>query len=397
MISDGATIPKMIQLFQPQMADDELRAVKEVFASNWIGRGRKVEEFERKFAEHLHILPEHVVSVSCATEGLFQALVLLNICPGDEVILPSISFVGTYNAIVNRGATPVFCDVDEFTLNPTAAMIEAKITKKTMAVIILHYGGHPCNDMAAVMDLCREEGIELIEDSACSPASRTAGYPCGTMGDIGIWSFDAMKVISCGDGGMIWCPDDDRMKRLRKQLYLGISEQSGLASKDDEWWKFEVEIPGARRAIMNDITASIGIVQLGKLKEFVDKRFQLWKVYNNQLQGLDWLTLPPRSEPWQGSESSYYFYWVQCDRRDELANYLRKHGVYTTFRYYPLHWATKSNDNLPGTERAASRTLLLPLHQSLQLHEVVKICELVREFGTIKRQKIVGVKCEFMD
>src|SRR5678816_2362158 len=159
----------MINVFQPALGAEELEAVRRVFESNWPGKGKVTDQFEADFARHLGTDRELVHSTSCCTEGLFQAMTLLGIGPGDEVVLPSISFVGAANAIMASGAQPVFCDVDGASLNCTADTIESCITARTRAVLILHYGGVPC-DMEAIGGLLARRRLLLIEDNACSVA-----------------------------------------------------------------------------------------------------------------------------------------------------------------------------------------------------------------------------------
>lgn len=369
----------MINIFQPNLSGDELAAVARVFHSNWPGKGEKVDEFEQAWAAHIGADPTNVVSVNSCTEGLFQAVQLLGIGPGDEVIIPTIHFVGAAQAVLSVGARPVFCDVDSRTLNVTAEFIEAKITRRTRAIILNHYGGVPCMDGFIFFNYPH---IKLIEDAACAPASTYNGQAIGTFGDIGVWSFDAMKIISTGDGGMMYIRDRELAGRARKQLYLGTSTVSGLASsvlslsKGDKprWWEFEVEIEGARRSVMNDMAAAVGLEQLKKLAGFVERRIEIVDNYDKRLEGL--VSVPPNND-W---ESSHYFYWIQTPGRDELAAYLKANDIYCTFRYYPLHWAYKTGDSLPNAEKAARETLLLPLHQGLSDEDVSYVCEKVKEF-----------------
>ncbi|MEM7533714.1 MAG: DegT/DnrJ/EryC1/StrS family aminotransferase [Chloroflexota bacterium] len=372
----------MINLFQPALGQAELDAVADVFASNWVGKGPKTALFEQQFAAHLGVDAAFIHSISCCTEGLFQAMTLLDIKAGDEVILPSISFVGAGNAIVASGATPVFCDVDPHTLNPTAEMIAAQMTPKTKAVMILHYGGVPC-EMDAICALTQQHNLALIEDSACSVASTYQGKACGTMGDVGVWSFDAMKILVTGDGGMIYCRSEELAQRAEDQLMLGLQSKSGFSNDvDSRWWAFEVS--GAeRRGIMNDIASAIGIEQLKKLPTFIAQRRRITAMYNDALSNVSWVRRPPAIPPHM--TSSYYFYWIQTapDVRDDLAHYLRQHNIYTSFRYYPLHRVQfyENDAHLPHTEIAADTTLCLPLHQALTDNDIGYIVDHVKNFG----------------
>lgn len=363
----------MIQVFQPSLGADELAAVARVFHSNWIGKGPKVNEFEAAWAKHIGVDAANVVSVNSCTEGLFTAVQLLGIGPGDEVIIPTIHFVGAAQAVLSVGARPVFCDVDSRTLNTTVEDFDIRRTEKTRAVILNHYGGVPCDDIEVFQQWCQDLDIYLIEDAACAPASTFGGQAAGTFGDIGCWSLDAMKIISTGDGGMMYIRDSELADKARKQLYLGTSTVSGLSSDKPRWWEFEVEIEGARRSVMNDMAAAVGLEQLKKLPQFIERRYEICCRYH-QLK--EWVDVAP-DKP-MGSPT--YFYWIQTPRRDELAAYLKAADIYTTFRYYPLHWAYKTGDSLPNAEKAARETLLLPLHQGLTDSDVEFVCGRVREF-----------------
>ena len=379
----------MIQIYSNSLGKEELKAVEDVFNSKWLGKGPKTEEFIEEFAKKLIIEnyqsvafvnahPKDLLTVSSCTEGIFQLMDLLDIKEGDEVILPSISFVGVANAIISKGAKAIFCDVDKYTLNPTAKHIEEKINTNTKAVIVLHYAGVPC-DIENIAYLCKEKSITLIEDNANSPFSFSGGKSTGTFGDFGVWSFDAMKILVTGDGGMIYCKNKDHAKLLRKQSYLGLESSSGLSNSiDKKWWEFEVSSAG-RRSITNDIQAAIGIEQLKKVNNFINRRKEIHKKYVESLKDLDWIKLPDVPKY---ANSSYYMFHVQVKGRDKFAKYLRKKEIYTTFRYYPLHWVDfyEYKDKLPNTEYAANHTLCLPLHQNLTNKEVHYIIDTIKKW-----------------
>jgi aminotransferase len=367
----------MINIFQPTVGDEELAAVKAVFDSGWIGRGSRTQAFEQAFATHIGTAPEHVLAVNSCTEGLFLAMEQLNIAAGTDVVLPTVSFVGAANAIAARGGRPVFCDVDPTTLNPTASHIAAALTPRTSAVVVLHYGGAP-GEIKEIADLCRVRGISLVEDAACAVASAVDGVACGTFGDIGIWSFDAMKILVTGDGGMIYCRDPAAAAHMRQLAALGMDRSSGYgqAGTGDRWWEFEV-LSFSRRSIINDITAAIGCVQLRRLPAFIERRSAVAKRYDEALSELPGLLCPPPLPP--GHTTSHLFYWIQLDPRfrDPVARRLYDRGVYTTFRYLPLHRLPlyRAEVNLPGADAAASRTLCIPMHQGLDDDAVDRVTE----------------------
>lgn len=369
----------MINVFQPSLGEDELAAVSEVFASNWLGHGPRTSAFEAQFAEHIGAAgAENLVFINSCTAGLFLAAELLDLGPGDEVVMPSVSFVAAANAVAATGARPVFCDVDPRGLNPDAEHIAAAMTPRTKAVMVLHYGGHP-GDIARIAELCTERGVTLIEDAACAVASTADGTACGVFGDIAVWSFDAMKVLVTGDGGMLYVRDPELARRARVLAYHGLERSSGFSSArvSSRWWELDVRDFG-RRVIGNDLTAAIGTVQLGKLPENIARRRAVTETYDKLLAETEGVRLPPALPA--GHTSSYYFYWVQLDPavRDKVAAALLAQDIYTTFRYPPLHKVPvyeAGELDLPGTEEAAETTLLLPLHQALGEEEARTVAD----------------------
>lgn len=370
----------MINIFQPSLGDEELAAVHAVFASNWLGHGPRTKSFEEQFAAYLGVGPHHVVFINSGTAGLFLATELLGLGPGDEVVLPSISFVAAANAVAATGAHPVFCDVDRRTLNPSVADVEQALTPRTKAVLLLHYGGYP-GEIVAIARFLQRRGVPLIEDAACAVASAVAGTACGTLGDIAMWSFDAMKILVTGDGGMLYVRDPQLAQRARRLAYHGLEKASGFtaARVSHRWWELDVHDFG-RRVIGNDLTAAIGSVQLRRLPDFVRRRREVAAQYDRLLADVPGVWLPPALPP--GHTTSYYFYWVQLDPaiRDRVAADLLERGIYTTFRYPPLHKvpAYGSDVVLPATDEAAGSTLLLPLHQDIDDGDVHRIAEELR-------------------
>lgn len=370
----------MLELFRPFVGEAEAAAAAAVIASGWIGLGPKVAEFERAFAAHLGVPPEHVVAVSCATEGLYQVFELIagECAPGQTVVLPANSFIGAASAVLETTLNPVLCDVVRDSLNPTPLQITAAADEHTAAVFVQHFGG-AARDLPLIARLCELQGLYLVEDCACAVATRVHGHPAGTFGAFGVWSFDAMKILTTADGGMVYCRDAEHAARIRRATRLGQSVLSGKDAHGARWWEFEATLPG-RRAIMNDVQAAIGLVQLGKLPHMIAVRRQMWEQYHARLAGalglLGTAPCPPASV-----ESSCYTYWIYHAHRDALARYLRDHGVYTTFRYWPVHYAYGwRQQHYPNAEWAAAHMLMLPLHPALSAADVDQICDLILEF-----------------
>lgn len=369
----------MIPVFCNTLGAEEVEAVRRVYESRWLGPGKEVAAFEAEWHAHLNRGGTVMLTNSC-TSALYLALRALRIGRGDEVIVPTVQFVATASLLEALRAKVVFADVDAHTLNILPGEIDRLRTDKTRAVVLLHYGGHPC-DMRAVINQCG--GIDIIEDAANAPASTWCDMACGGLGVAGVWSFDAMKILVMGDGGALWIREDDVAERARMLRYLGLAPdtRSGMdrSATAQRWWEYDVVEPSGRY-ISNDVSAAVGRVQLGKMGSFVARRHAIWDTYQRELAGVGDLRLPP--EPLPDCTSSYYLYWVQTGRRDDLAVYLKAHGVYTTFRYFPLHLVPHFADGskLPRAEWANEHTLCLPLHQALSDDDVAQVIEAVRGF-----------------
>lgn len=367
----------MINIFSNSLGAVELDAVRAVFDSRWLGRGKECAEFEKELAAHFKADKIHLFN--CCTSALYAAVRALRIGPRDEVIIPTIAFPACVSAVLERGGAPIFADVDPVTLNLTHGELNRLKNERTRGIFVLHYGGHPAN----MDELKKAAGnIPIIEDSACSIASSYKGQMCGTIGDFGTWSFDAMKTLVTGDGGALYCKPEyeDRIKKIR---YLGLDEggSTGMdkaSSGGSRWWEYELVLPSGR-FIMNDIVSAIGRVQLKKINWFIEIRKAVWRAYQTGLAGVDEITLPP--EPLPDTTSSYYLYWIKAKHRDELAVFLKERGIYTTFRYYPLHLACKNSAvSLPVAEQLNDSVLNLPLHQNITTDDISHIVSSIKEF-----------------
>lgn len=376
----------MINVLQPCVGQEELDAIEKVFKSNWLGKGKVTDEFEAGLAKLIGTTTDHICTTNDCTEGLFTSMEMFDVQEGDEVIMPTISFVGAGNAVCSRKAKLVLCDIDKRTLNARACDIEKKITSKTKAIMVIHYGGIPC-EMDEIMELAKAHNLPVIEDSACSIYSTYKGKACGTIGDMGMWSFDAAKILTSGDGSMLYFKDPAMKARCEKWLYYGLETTSGYSNSekvDNKWWEFEVSSFGARR-IINDINAAIGVEQLKKLPSFVARRKEIADMYTELLKDIEWVDTPLPLKEY--CTSTHFFYHIQMPggQRDALAKYLKDNGIYSTFRYYPLDRVKSygADGVFPNSDYAADNTLCLPAHQSLTNDEVQFISEKIIEFGKI--------------
>ena len=367
-------------MFQPTLGQDELSAIAEVFADSWPGPGPRVKAFEKAFAAYIGAESEQMIAVTSCTEGLFQSVAALELGPSNEVILPTISFIGAAHAVRASGARLRLIDVDPLTLNPLPEHVEKALTSQTKAILLLHFGGR-LDWIQNIAEFAKVRNVVLIEDSACALGGRCSGDSYGTFGDIGVWSFDAMKLLVTGDGGMMRIRDDTLRQRVFHRVTLGGVKPGleGAASSRSRWWEVNPACWG-RLSFMNDLVAAIGLVQLQRVNSFINRRRQIVRTYDSAFAGIPWLRLPPPPT----EESVPYFYWVQApvDIRDKLAYYLRERGIYTTFRYWPLHRISLYADSgsYPGADLAADTTLLLPMHQNLSDCDVDQIVESVLAF-----------------
>jgi aminotransferase len=367
-------------MFSNTLGKEELEAVDRVFQSRWIGPGKENSLFEKELGEKVGT--DKVLSLSSCTAGLFMSMKVLGIGRGDEVIIPTVHFIGAVNAIVECGAVPVFADVDSCTLNVLPSEIKRLRTNKTKAVFLLHYGGHPCN-MGAIY--AESKGLHLIEDGANSPFSKYKGTNCGLLGDIGIYSFDAMKILCVGGGGAMVFKSEEYYNRAKEYRYFGLKnkKQTGIDSfkeNKDRWWEIELACT-SNKSTQTDILSAVARVQLRKVDDFIRRRKVIWGEYQGGLRNLDWLSIPP--EPLLDTTSSYYMYWVNAGKyRDTLARHLVDNGIYCTFRYYPLHLIKyfNSNTSLPNAELINETVLNIPLHQNLTSDDVGKIIDTIRRF-----------------
>ncbi|MBW2059903.1 MAG: DegT/DnrJ/EryC1/StrS family aminotransferase [Deltaproteobacteria bacterium] len=367
----------MIPVFKPSYDEEELRALREPFSTGWVGLGPKTREFENRFAEFIGA--KHAVGVNSATAGLHLALKVMDV-EGGEVITTPLTFVSTNMAILYNGAVPVFADIERDTLNIDVGEIEKRITKKTRAVVVMHYGGHAC-DMDPIMELARDRGIRAIEDAAHACGGQYKGRMLGSIGDIGCFSFHAVKNLATGDGGMITLDNEEHDSRLRKLRWMGISKDTWNRSEiDDKYsWSYTVEEIGYK-CHMNDITASIGLVQLRKLERLNARRREIVKIYNENFAGLGWFETPVEREY---AKSACHNYVAKVKDRDRFIQYLQENGISSSVHYFPNHLYELFKDYrrcLPTAESVWKSIVTLPLYPDMSQRDIDKVIETVKNF-----------------
>ena len=374
----------MIPVMKPWLDDEEARAAAEVVSSGWLAQGPRVAEFEAGFAARVGAAEG--VAVSSCTTGLHLALHLLGIGPGDEVVVPSFSFIATANCVVYVGATPVFADVEPEDGNVSARTVEPVLTGRTRAVVVVDQGGMPA-DVEPLRQLCERRGIALVEDAACAAGSRYHDAPVGAGALLAAWSFHPRKLLTTGEGGMLTTSDEqvaDRARRLREH---GMSI-SAAARHQSRQPVIESYLEVGFNFRMTDIQAAVGLVQLRKLDAMVDRRRELAARYQAMLSDVPGLRAV-KDPAW--GESNFQSFWVELDpgfplSRNALLTALAQHGVSARAGIMAAHrqpaYAGQRHVDLPVTERLTDQTLILPLfHTMTELEQQAVVAVIRRAAG----------------
>jgi perosamine synthetase len=370
---------KQIPLFRPSYDKRELNALKEPFENGWLGLGPKTKEFEDKFAAYVG--SKYANGLNSATSALHLALSLFNI-KGKEVITTPFTFVSTNHAILYEGGIPVFCDIEPDTLNIDPTKIEALITKNTVGIICVDYGGHPC-DMDAINKIAKKHKLFVLEDAAHSCGSKYKGKMVGSLTDITSFSFHAVKNLATGDGGMLTYDKATWDTILRKRRWLGISKSTfdrNITKKGYHWY-YEVEELGFKYH-MNDINAALGIVQLEKLNKHIEKKRAIAKKYTEALKGLEWLSTPVE-KPYAWSSTHNYAIQMDESIRDIFVEYMLAKGISVGMHYIPNHLYKMYKPyyrKLPIAESAWKKVVLLPMFPQLTKEEITYIIATVQAF-----------------
>lgn len=357
----------MIPVMKPFLGEEEAQAAADAVRSGWVAQGPRVAQFESEFARYVGA--SHGIALSSCTTALHLSLVLLSVGPGDEVIVPSLSFIATANAVRYVGATPVFADVDLATGNLTVDTVDRVRTPRTRAVIAVHQGGVPF-DVEAMRTACAGWGVDLIEDAACAAGSTAYGRPVGAGALIAAWSFHPRKVITTGEGGALTVDREDWAARLRRLREHGMSV-SAADRHVSRQPVLEAYLETGYNYRMTDVQAAIGLVQLAKLDAMVARRRKLAARYHELLSDIDGLV--PVRDPGYGT-SNFQSFWVLLDEpfrcgRDEALAELAAAGISARRGIMAAHlepaYADLPRADLPATERLTRDSLILPLHHTL--------------------------------
>lgn len=382
-MSTTTVAKRSIPIAKPFIGEEEETAVVQALRSGWLSQGPRVAEFEREFANYVGA--KHAIAVSSCTTALHLALIGAGIQPGDEVICPSLSFIASANSIRYVGAQPVFVDIDPVTFNLDPAKIESAITPRTRAILAVHQIGLPAA-MNEINEIAGRRNLVVVEDAACAIGAVYHGKRIGAPHSwMACFSFHPRKILTTGEGGMITTHDDEMNARLRRlrQHAMDVSDVARHQSKsvilehyDEVGYNFR----------MTDMQAAVGLVQLGRVEGFIERRRKFAGRYTEELSKYGWMV--PPSEP-EGLRHNYQSYMVRLEAdapisRDELMQGLLDRGVSTRRGIMASHrekpyFSEDVNDGLPETNSATDNCIILPLFHQMSEGDQEYVIDCFRE------------------
>jgi dTDP-4-amino-4,6-dideoxygalactose transaminase len=369
----------MIPIQRPQLGPAELNAVSAVFDTRWLGMGKNVGDFERALGECVG--NPRIVATNTGTSALHLALESCSLPPGSEVIVSSLSFIATTQAILAAGLQPVYADIEAHTCNIDPESIRRCITERTSAILPVHYRGEPCA-MDRILEIAETHDLIVIEDAAHAFGSQFQGQMIGSCGHLTCFSFDPIKNITCGEGGAIafgerFAEQHDRAVKMR---LLGIDRDSWTRLQSSDSWTYDVSMPGFRYH-MPDFCAAIGLQQLEQAEGFRARKLEICRRYDDALSGLVGIELIPFTY----EDVFPFIYVIRATHREALMQHLRANGVDCGIHYSPNHQTSLCRDfpcdNLDETNRAGAEIVTIPLFTELSDTDVETVIEVIRKFS----------------
>ena len=369
----NSTRQRKIPLSDIDLDEEEIEEVTKVLKSKWLSMGPVTKEFEEQFADYLDV--KYAFGVSSGTAALHIAHKALGIQEGGEVIVPSLTFVATANSALYCGAKPVFADItslDNFDISPDDIL--EKITNKTKVITIVHYGGYPC-DMNAIMEIANDNDLKVIEDAAHAPGAEYKGRKCGTVGDLGCFSFFANKNLVTGEGGMVATNDDALAEKIRIMRSHGMTTLTWDRHKGHAH-SYDVVDLGFNYRI-NEMASALGLVQLKKLDENNEKRRKIAEEYRKGLENISGISVPFKNHKEKSSDHIFPILLSEHIFRDKLIDKLKEKGIQTSIHYPPIHLFTYYRKTfgfkegmLPKTEFVGEHEDTLPLYPGMNKEDV---------------------------
>jgi len=363
-----------VPYFVPWIIREDKKSVLTAMSQRWLTNGPILKKFEEKISSFIDT--KYAVGVGNATQALHLTVKALGIGPNDEVIVPTFTFAATANAVSYCGAEPILADVDPTTFNISPKEIEKKITKKTKAIIVVHYGGQAC-DMEEILSISRKYGLFVIEDCAHALGSTYKDLKCGSLGISGCFSFYPTKVITTGEGGMITTNN----LTIYKTVKLMKSHSMTILPTDREakaQWKYDIVDLGYNYRL-DEIRAALGLSQLRRIKKINESRKKIAKKYDQEIKKIKGITIP---ETKSDRNHIYHLYTIKVEpdyhlTRDELFQKLHKHEIGTSVQYYPLHLMSynkqkyrKKYQNFPISNMLKDKVLSLPIYPLMSSKQI---------------------------
>jgi dTDP-4-amino-4,6-dideoxygalactose transaminase len=373
---------KFLPFSRPSIGKSEINKVTACLKSGWITTGALCKEFEDKFCQLTG--SQQAISLNSATAGMHITLSALNIGPGDEIITPSMTFASTVNMIALSGAKPVFVDIDYGTLNINTNLIEEKITKRTRAIIPVHFAGAPA-DMDKINNLARKYNLTVIEDAAHAVGTYYKGIHTGGFGHTAIFSFHPIKNITTGEGGMVTLNDAALEKKLRLLRFHGIERDAWKRYGKGGNPSYDIAAPGYKYN-MPDVLAALGLAQMERWQEFNQKRTGLAQLYLEGLKDISGIDLP--EVPAYDHTHAWHLFVIKVHavNRDEFMNRLSDYNIGYGLHFPPAHALNYIKagyaDNiglLPETDLAAQKIISLPLFPDMREKDVEYVCKAIKE------------------
>lgn len=365
---------RKVVMFHPYVNERAIELVCETLRSRWIGEGPKVRQFEDALREKLGF--PHCVALNSGTSALRLALVMAGVGPGDEVITPAMTCTATNMPILEQFAKPVFVDVQYWTGNPDPGDIEHRITERTKAILVLHWAGYPC-DLDEIHAIARKHDLPVIEDAAHALGATYKGKPIGTLSDFAMFSFQAIKQLTTGDGGLLVVPTQERYDEARRRRWYGIDRRNRRRRLDGYAFWDQAEL--GFKYHMNDVAASIGLGSLEDVDWILARRHEIVNRYRHRLSSVSGVHLFRR----EGNRTSGdWLFTMHVERRDDFCRTMRDKGIEVSVCHIrnDLHSIFgPRRDDLPNLDRYERTHISIPLHNLLTDDDVEYVIESIEE------------------
>ncbi|MCG7495346.1 DegT/DnrJ/EryC1/StrS family aminotransferase [Vibrio sp. Of7-15] len=370
-----------IPFHKAHITEDEVNAVSNTIRSGWLTMGPKTAEFEENFKHYIGC--QYAVSLNSATAALHLALKAVNLQQGDEVIIPTNTFIATAEVITYFNATPVLCDIEESTHNIDVKKIPKLITPKTKAIIPVHFAGQPC-DMDELHELANQHDLKIIEDAAHAIPSSYKGTVIGNLKKTAItcFSFYATKTLATGEGGMAVTNNETYAAKITTNRLHGINRDVWKRDQGKAGWKYDV-IDNGCKYNSTDLSSALGIVQLNKQQYLKDKRSHIAHRYTEAFKNMKGIQIVEQKED---RESSYHLYVIKIDNRDKIINILKDNGINCSVHFIPVHlhsyYKNKFNyqsENYPVSNEVYKKSLSLPIYPDMTPEEIEYVISQVKQ------------------